>query len=178
MSVRGIGINNFVAMIVRIIFILLALWIEGVGFLEIIWSILEIIWSMADIISAAAAAATAAAAEAETEASTTRLSVDIWYLRACQVPVPVPEQCTVCGSPGGNRFLGSHRHLLGSHRAQPQWRLSTRPSRRGSHRLFTPTTCRLGKARSCCGCSLGMAGQTCNLWTTATWNAVGSRRVC
>ena len=45
MSVRGIGINNFDAMIVRIIFILLALWIEGVGFLEIIWSILEIIWS-------------------------------------------------------------------------------------------------------------------------------------
>ena len=84
MSVRGIGINNFVAMIVRIIFILLALWIEGVGFLEIIWSILEIIWSMADIISAAAAAAaTAAAAEAETEASTTILSVNILYLRAC-----------------------------------------------------------------------------------------------
>jgi len=84
MSVRGIGINNSVAMIVRIIFILLALWIEGVGLLEIIWSILEIIWSMADIISAAAAAAaaTAAAAEAETEASTTILSVNILYLRA------------------------------------------------------------------------------------------------
>ena len=47
-------------------------------------------------------------------------------------------------------LLGSHRHLLGGHGAQPQWRLSTRLLRRGPHRLFTRTTCRLGKARSCC----------------------------
>ena len=47
----GIGINNIVAISVRILFILLALWIEGVGFWEIMWIILELIWSMAEMMS-------------------------------------------------------------------------------------------------------------------------------
>ena len=47
----GIGINNIVAISVRILFILLALWIEGVGFWEIMWIIIEPIWSMAEMMS-------------------------------------------------------------------------------------------------------------------------------